>query len=400
MSKMPPYEGVITSSLAMEPNFIHEKKFGFFVSGGKMKLPWKALSFLALGAAPFADLTAGDTYVAKYAGEFMAIGVGGRALGLGGAYVAAANDVTAGYWNPAALVRINYPEFSLMHDEQFGSLENFDYAGVAVPYGANDTTSSTFVDEAGNTKPVINYNAAAFGVSVIRLGVDGIPDTRKLDTNGDGIYTDLDGRPDLTQITYFNAADWAVYFTYAKQQSEHFSYGANLKLIRRDIGDFHATGIGFDLGGLYTPTPNFSLGFNAQDITTTLVAWNTGTNELISPTLKVGGAYQFELLGGRFGPVFDTDVRFENRRFSAIANLGPVSFDPHGGVEFDYKKVVALRVGYNDVKSLTLGAGVHLRKLDIDYSFAKFDGDDQLGNSHRISLRFIIQEDKYRRGAE
>jgi len=44
--------------------------------------------------------------------------------------VALANDVTAGYWNPAGLARINYPEFSLMHDEQFGSLENFDYAAL------------------------------------------------------------------------------------------------------------------------------------------------------------------------------------------------------------------------------------------------------------------------------
>jgi hypothetical protein len=98
--------------------------------------------------------------------------------------------------------------------------------------------------------------------------------------------------------------------------------------------------------------------------------------------------------------VFDTDIRFEGRKFSAIAHVGPMSLDPHGGVEFDYKKTVALRVGYNDVKNLTLGAGVHLRKLDIDYSFAKFNGDDQLGNSHRISLRLIIQEDKYKRGAE
>ncbi len=40
----------------------------------------------------------------------MAIGVGGRALGLGGAYVALANDVTAGYWNRPAS-NINYPEF-------------------------------------------------------------------------------------------------------------------------------------------------------------------------------------------------------------------------------------------------------------------------------------------------
>jgi hypothetical protein len=347
-----------------------------------------------------ASASAGDTYVAKYAGEFMAIGVGGRALGLGGAYVALANDVTAGYWNPAGLARITYPEFSLMHDEQFGSLENFDYAAVAFPFGSNDTTGASVADQDGTSRPVVNYNASAFGISVMRLGIDGIPDTRALDTNGDGVFNDLDARPDYSQITFFNSADWVVYLSYAKQYSEHLFYGANLKLIYRDLGDFHATGIGFDLGGIYQANQNFSLGANVQDITTTLIAWNDGTNELISPTLKVGGAYLFEIFGGRLGPSIDTDIMFEGRKFSATAYLGPVSFDPHGGVEFDYKKTVALRVGYDDTKNLTLGAGIHLRKLDIDYAFAKFDGGDQLGNSHRISLRFIIQEDKYRRGAE
>lgn len=345
---------------------------------------------------------AAGTRVAKYAGEFMAIGVGGRALGLGGSYVALANDVTAGYWNPAALVRIDYPEFSLMHDERFGSLVNFDYAGVAFPYGANAPADSTGSEHTDGQPSAVSYKAAAIGVSVIRLGVDGIPDTRNAwtDTNGDGIFNEPDARPDLNRITFFNAADWAVYFSYAKQFAENLSYGVNLKLIRRNIGEFHGTGIGFDVAALYTPSENLSFGANFQDVTTTLVAWNTGTNELISPTLRIGGTYLVDVLGGRLGPVFDTDIRFEGRKFSAIAHVGPVSLDPHGGIEFDYKKMVALRVGYNDIKNLTLGAGVHLRKLDIDYSFAKFNGDDQLGNSHRISLRLIIQEEKYKRGAE
>ncbi|HXG38002.1 MAG TPA: UPF0164 family protein, partial [Bacteroidota bacterium] len=66
--------------------------------------------------------------VGKYAGEFMALGVGGRALGLGGAHAALANDATGGYWNPAALARLNYPEALLMHDERFGNLINYDVA--------------------------------------------------------------------------------------------------------------------------------------------------------------------------------------------------------------------------------------------------------------------------------
>ena len=324
----------------------------------------------------------------------MYIGIGGRALGLGSAYAALASDVTASYWNPAGLARIEYPQIALSHDERFGNIINYDYAAFAVPYGVNTVNSETQEKE---------FNAASFAISIIRLGTDGIPDTRKAwaDSNGNGLFDDgVNLRPDYSAITFFNAADWVVYGTYAKQYSENLFYGANVKLIRRNIGDFHGTGIGFDIGVQYLATEQLTLGANLQDATTTLVAWNTGTNELISPTLKLGAAYYIEIFNGRLTPAVGTDVRFENRRFSAVANLGPISFDPQAGIEFDYNNLVAIRAGYNDVGNLTLGAGIHLRKLDIDYSFAKFDAADQLGNTHRISLRLTLEEEKYRRGAE
>lgn len=313
---------------------------------------------------------------AKYAGEFMAIGVGGRALGLGGAYVALANDATSGYWNPGALARINYPEVIVMHDERFGDLVSYDFATVAMPYGPD----------------------VSLGLSVLRLGVDGIPDTRKawIDNNGNGVFDNVD-RIDYDKISYFNAVDWAFYLTYSKHATRNLTYGANIKLIRRDLAEHSATGVGFDVGVLYSPFDDFHLGLNAQDVTTTLVAWSTGRNELITPTVKVGSAYFVDLLGGRFAPTVDLDVRFENRRFASIAHLGPVSLDPHAGLEFDYKNTIALRVGYNDIKQLSLGAGVHLRKLDLDYSFARFSGDADLGNTHRISLRLVLEEERFAR---
>ena len=203
----------------------------------------------------------------KYAGEFLALGVGGRSLAMGGAAVAATGDVTAGYWNPAGLAQIMYPQGMLMHAEQFGSLENHDYVAIAIPYGPK----------------------TSLGLSVIRLGVDDIPDTRNagLDANGNITYDPSQfSRIDPSKVTSFNAADWAFLFTYARAASDNFSYGANLKIIRRDIANYGATGIGFDVGVLYRVHEQITVGANVQDITTTLVAWDTGRKELITPTEK------------------------------------------------------------------------------------------------------------------
>jgi hypothetical protein len=313
----------------------------------------------------------------KYSGEFLAIGVGGRPLGMGGAFVSLVNDVTAGYWNPGALARINYPQLSLMHDERFGNLVNYDYGSIAIPFGPSTSV----------------------GLSIIRLGVDDVPNTKGawLDLNNNG-YFDAGDRLDYSKIKFFNAADWAVYLTYSKRQNEKLSYGVNLKVISRSIDDGSAWGIGFDVGAIYSFNDKFRLGANLQDISTTYLAWNTGRKELITPTAKVGGSYDIGIFKtGRITPAVDFDVRFENRKFASLAHLGPVSFDMHAGLEYGFKDLFAVRVGYNDVKQLTLGAGVKLPKLNIDYSFAKFDNNDQLGNTHRISVMFTLEDEKFKR---
>lgn len=326
--------------------------------------------------------TYSQTGISKYAGEFMAIGVGARALGMGGAYVAVANDIISGYYNPAGLANLNYPQIGLMHAEQFGNLVNYDYASVAIPFGTD----------------------MSFGVSVMRLAVDGIPDTRDAlvirgTTQRLSDITDPRAGINPELVTEFSDQDWAFYFTFAKRHSGDFYYGANVKIIRRDIAEFGAWGVGFDVGALYTPVENLFIGANLQDITTTLVAWNTGRNELISPTAKVGASYMVEFLGGRITPALDFDIRFENRKFASNFNIGPVSFDMHAGFEYNFKNLFAVRAGYNDVKQFTLGAGVKLPKLNIDYSFARFNysANERLDDTHRISLILTLEEPRFLR---
>lgn len=92
-----------------------------------------------------------------YSNEFLAIGVGARALGMLNAMTSAVNDVTAVYWNPAALTDIEFKyQFAAQHAAYFAGVANYDYIGAAM---AVDTDSH-------------------IGLSLIRLGIDDIPDTR------------------------------------------------------------------------------------------------------------------------------------------------------------------------------------------------------------------------------
>ncbi len=343
----------------------------------------KRISLVIISLILLSDSVFSQTVIGKYAGEFLAIGVGGRALGMGGAQVAVANDVTAGYWNPAGLAFINYPQGSLMHEEHFGNLVNYNYGAVAIPYGED----------------------MSFGLSVIRLAIDDIPGTKNFLINGitgETIYdiTDPNARTDPSKITYFNNVDYAFYLTFAKRASDDFYWGANVKVISRSIEDHSAIGVGFDAGMIYMPMDNLYLGANVMDITTTLVAWSTGRNELITPTAKIGAAYGLEVLGGVLTPAVDFDVRFENRQFASNFNLGPVSFDFKGGLEFTFKNIVSIRGGYTDVQQYTVGAGIKLPKLNIDYSYAQFTGSEYetlKQESHRISLKLTLEETKYLR---
>lgn len=317
---------------------------------------------------------------AKYAGEFIAIGIGGRALGMGSAYTAVANDITSGYWNPAGLASVDFPQISLMHDERFAGLVNYDYGAVAIPVGTVSTVA----------------------LSIIRLGVDNIPNTQYAGVDINGLPLPPDEwqnfvRIDPDRITYYNAADWAFFLSYARRVTERFSYGANVKLIHRDLESASAVGVGFDIAARYSASRNFTVGANLQDVTTTLVAWNTGRNELITPTLRTGGAYTLYALGGRFIPALDLDIRFENRRTASVFNIGGISFDPHAGLEYDFRNLIAVRTGYTDAKELTLGAGIHLPKLHIDYSFARFKDSEEAIKTHRISLTFTLEADQFKR---
>lgn len=343
------------------------------------------LIFIAVGA--FAQTSA-----PKYSNEFLSIGVGARALGMSNSYVTSVNDVTAGYWNPAGLTRVE-KDFSLglMHAEYFAGIAKYDYAGFAAKI---DSVSS-------------------FGISVIRFGVDDIPNTTQL--------IDADGNINYDRISSFSVADYAFLFSYARKSTiPGLRYGANVKIIYRKVGDFaKAYGFGVDLGGQYD-FKGWNFGLMARDVTSTFNAWSftldentvdvfeaTGneipdnSTEVTLPKVIIGVgkniaiSRKFNFLGE-----LNFDLSTDGKR-NVLITGDPVSVDPHAGVEVGYDNLVFLRLGVGNFQKVTdiyandkmsyqpnFGIGIKFKGISLDYALSDIGDQSEALYSNIFSLRF------------
>src|SRR5215212_7095116 len=96
---------------------------------------------LALALAALAISSSATAQFRKYSNEFLNIGAGARGLAMGSAQVAAVQDGTAGYWNPAGLTGVkDHPNANLMHAEYFAGIGKYDYISLALPVSNNRRT--------------------------------------------------------------------------------------------------------------------------------------------------------------------------------------------------------------------------------------------------------------------
>lgn len=344
----------------------------------------------------FGLFVAGYAQTAKYSNAFLSLGVGARGLAFSNSMVAISDDVTSAYWNPAGLGRMQQKlQLSAMHAEYFAGISKYDYAGAAYKIDSSFTVA----------------------LSYIRFGVDNIMNTTELIDN----Y----GNIDYDRISYFSAADNAflLSFAYNFKQVKGLSVGGNAKIIRRRIGDFAgAWGFGLDFGIQYE-RKGWQVGAMLQDGTGTFNAWSytltdrvkevflqTGNEipenslEVTVPQLIMGGAKYVEL-GKGFNATFalNTDFTFDGRRDN-ILSTKYFTFNPHFGMEFAYKKIVALRAGIGNFQKETdfdnktkvtcqinLGVGINIKDIvAIDYAFTDI-GDVSIAlYSHIFSVRIGI----------
>jgi hypothetical protein len=337
----------------------------------------------------------------KYSNEFLNIGVGARALGMGNANAVSAKGVYSGYWNPAGLLQQeNELEVGLMHAEYFAGVAKYDYLGAS--------------------RKIDSLSAA--GISFLRFGVDNIPNTLDL--------VDANGNVDYNRISKFNAVDFAALLSYARKLPalKGVELGGNFKVIRRRLGDFAgAWGFGLDLGATYN-YKGFKFAAVAKDVTGTYNAWSynltqsqiatlvqTGNQipnsslEVTTPRLILGAAKNMNFWKNQISVLLEANLinTFDGQR-NTVIQTKLWSGEPAFGLEVGYKGFVYLRGGLGNIQKelndrATLyvttvqpnfGVGVKYRMFSLDYALTDIGDNSASLYSNIFSLKIDINKKK------
>jgi len=335
-----------------------------------------------------------SSQIRVYSNEFLSVGVGARALSMSNSVIASTNGSESSYWNPSALAyQKNKYEISGMHSEYFAGIAKFDYLGGS--YKVNDSTT--------------------FGATILRFGIDDIPNTLKL--------IDVNGNIDYDRIKRFSVADYAFIFSYAKKSKiQGLSYGANAKIIYRNLAEFaNAFGFGFDVSANYKKD-KWQYGVNLKDVTSTFNAWfyntesvedvylTTGNDipensvEITMPKLLLGAARNFKI-NEKYNLLTEigADFSFDGKKHVLLSSKY-ASIDPHAGLELAYKNFIFLRGGIGNFAIIqdfdkeilnlqpSIGLGVNILNFKLNYALTDI-GDQSIAlYSNVFSLSYGLNK--------
>jgi len=303
------------------------------------------VSGLCLVPAGVALADDGDEGGSTHAAPYMRMGVGARALAMGGAYVAAGNDATVGYWNPAELGWACGTQLAGMF--ALGMEEDREMSYLAASH---------------------HFGWGALGLSLLTAGMDDIE------------QRDGQGQP----LGEFNYNDLGV-MVHGAYTTGPLSLGATLKYLRESLGaevdgDDAASGVGFDLGAAAQPLDWMRFGVVVRDIATELGDNENGANNL--PLDLRGGVAIMPLQGFTFAFDLQHVEDEEDLKFHTGAEYAMPLGQDFGG---------ALRLGLNDGE-LTAGLGLMVKFVEFNYAFVE-EPENFLGESHRVGVTLKFGED-------
>jgi len=271
-------------------------------------------------------------------GNFLKMNVGTRAVGMGEAFCALADDVSAMHWNPAGLGLIINPELETMHTFWLGNISH-EYLGYVQPLSWGTLGLSASYLHMGNMEK-------------IRRGV-------------------AEGK--------FTAYDIYGGLAYGLPISEFLSLGFNLMALQSKIDRDTAYGFSSDVGiKISTRNRAFSFGVSGQNLGITL------RGDELPANIKAGLAYRIKFSRERVDLLVAFDV---NKPL-----IGDYNFCL--GIEHILLDTFAVRVGYkydleknglDNLPGLRVGAGFHWKGFLMDYAWAPYAS---LGTTHMVSLGY------------
>jgi len=307
------------------------------------------------------------------AANFLEIGVGANAIGMGGAFVSVANDATALYWNAGGIALLPKFEAVVVHTDWIAET-NFDYAGLVLPLGDFGT----------------------LGFSFTSLSMDDM----KVRT-----VEQPDGTGEL-----FSAGDIAVGLSYARHLTERFSIGFTLKYIEQTIWHMSATGIAIDAGTVFKTDllGGMTIGASISNFGTPMKLdgrdgryfirvddSKLGSNERVPTSLELDswdlpllfqiGVSTYALNNSTYKLLLAVDASVPNNNYQSL----------NAGGELSFMDFLFFRAGYNSLMldeaegGLSLGVGINSKMLlstsvvNFDYAFRDFG---RLQNIHNFTV--------------
>lgn len=310
--------------------------------------------------------------VGTTAAEFLQIGVGGRATGMGGAFVAVSDDASALYWNPAGIASIEKNEIISAHSEWLVGLD-FNYIGAV-------------------------FNFEKIGTVGFALTMLSVPEMK--------VRTEefQDGTGER-----FDAADLAFGITYASDIGDRFSVGGTVKFVQQRIWHTKARAIAVDLGTKYKTDflGGMVIGATIYNFGSDLKMQGRDLRTFVDPDPVSEGnndriPVNFETdswslpLNFQFGIAFEPLQTPMHNILIAIDALHPSSNyeSINVGGEYGFQKRVFLRAGYEalflkDVEAgVNAGLGINQRLSSgllakLSYGYKSMG---RLGNVHTLAL--------------
>lgn len=290
--------------------------------------------------------------VGTFDGQFLKIGVGARAAGMGGAFVAVADDASSLFWNAAGIARIEGNKSELaIHHATWPAEMAFDQIGYVFH---------------------LKRIPGAFGISARALTMDPMVET-----------TAYQPDPDIGTGNTFDAGMMTAGITYARSFTDKFSAGVTANLIHEGLAEFSQQTYAFDIGTLYdVGTAGMKIGMAISNIGSEI--------EFIDRPARIPAIFR----------VGTSATMFESAEQKLVGSF-EFSHPPDNserlnfGMEYGFRRYVFLRGGYNmnyDAEGIAGGVGFHFPvsvagQADLDYAFTDMK---DLGGVHRFSLKFLF----------